>query len=157
MYMLIHGSLDRQKKGLVLLQQLLNEEFSLLMDRKTEEIMALEFSIHSLLRQLAGEKIFVQKRLNGGKVIDYSELLSDPEQTKTIKQLWQNIDTLEQDCSRQASLNAELSLALLDQSKNLLSFLHKNIQPQETLSTYGRSGAYNHHSRPEAALLSGRL
>lgn len=157
MYQIITGSLDRQAKGLELLNQLLDEEFSLLMERKTEEIMTLEFSIHSLLRQLAGEKLFVQQRLSGGKLLDYAELLPDPEQHKTIQNLWQNIDTLEQNCSRQASLNAELSLALLDQSKSLLSHLHKNVQPAQPLTTYGRSGVYTKHMHPEATLLSGRM
>lgn len=157
MYQIIVGSLDRQAKGLNLLLQLLNEEFSLLMERKTEEIMTLEFSIHSLLRQLASEKLTVQKSLGGGKLLDYAELLTDSNQSKNIYTLWQNIDTLEQNCSRQASLNAELSLALLDQSKSLLSFLHKNVQPKESTTTYSRSGMYNKKVHPDAALLSGRM
>ena len=38
MYDTIRGNLDRQAKGLNLLGQLLDEEFSLLMDRRTDEI-----------------------------------------------------------------------------------------------------------------------
>ena len=72
-----------------------------------------------------------------------------------LRELWQQIDDCEQHCSRQASINAELSLALLYQSKNVLTYLHKRIQPQ-TASTYGRSGDFL-HKRPDAALISGRL
>ncbi len=158
MYEIIIGSLSRQAKGLALLQELLNEEFSLLMERKTEEIMNLEFSIHALLRQLASEKLTVQQSLSGGKLLDYAELLTEPEQKTTINTLWKEIDGLEQNCSRQASLNAELSLALLDQSKSFLTFLHQKVQPANAPnSTYGRSGAYNKQAQTSGALLSGRM
>ena len=62
MYDTIRGNLDRQAKGLNLLGQLLDEEFSLLMDRRTDEIMSLEFSIHELVRQLADEKLHIRDR-----------------------------------------------------------------------------------------------
>ena len=148
MYDTIRGNLDRQAKGLNLLGQLLDEEFSLLMDRRTDEIMSLEFSIHELVRQLADA-------LGGGRVLDYAAMQTDEGRRAELRELWQQIDDCEQHCSRQASLNAELSLALLDQSKNVLTYLHKRIQPQ-TASTYGRSGDFL-HKRPDAALISGRL
>ncbi|MEG1610057.1 MAG: flagellar protein FlgN [Bilophila sp.] len=154
MYDIIRGNLDRQAKGIELLRQLLDEEFSLLMDRKTSEVMSLEFSIHELVRQLAGEKIGVQTALGGGKVRDYADMLEEDKRA-TLHALWSAIDKCEQHCSRQASLNAELSLALLDQSKSMLTYLHKRIQPQ-TPSTYTRAGGYL-NKRPEAALISGRM
>lgn len=61
MYDTIRGNLDRQAKGLNLLGQLLDEEFSLLMDRRTDEIMSLEFSIHELVRQLFVGKLADRK------------------------------------------------------------------------------------------------
>lgn len=155
MYRIIHDNLNRQAKGLKLLSQLLDEEFSLLMDRKTDEIMSLEFSIHELVRQLATEKLGVRKALGGGKVLDYAEMQTDEPARAELRSLWQQIDDSEQYCSHQASINAELSLALLDQSKNILTYLHKRIQPQ-TPSTYDRSGEFL-HKRPDAALISGRL
>lgn len=155
MYEIIRGNLDRQAKGLTLLGQLLDEEFSLLMDRRTDDIMSLEFSIHELVRQLANEKLDIRKALGGGKVLDYAAMQTDESRRVELRDLWERIDASEQRCSRQASLNAELSLALLDQSKNVLTYLHKRIQPQ-TASTYGRSGDFL-HKRPDAALISGRL
>ena len=56
MYDIILGNLDRQARALKLLSSLLEEEFSLLVSRDTNAIMAQEFSIHELLRQLAVEK-----------------------------------------------------------------------------------------------------
>ena len=155
MYDTIRGNLDRQAKGLNLLGQLLDEEFSLLMDRRTDEIMSLEFSIHELVRQLADEQLHIRQALGGGRVLDYAAMQTDEGRRAELRELWQQIDDCEQHCSRQASLNAELSLALLDQSKNVLTYLHKRIQPQ-TASTYGRSGDFL-HKRPDAALISGRL
>lgn len=155
MYEIIRGNLDRQARALTLLSQLLDEEFSLLMARKTDEIMSLEFSIHELVRQLAAEKLSVQRALGGGKILDYAQMQTEEERCAELNELWQRIDASEQYCSRQASINAELSLALLDQSKAMLTYLHKRIQPQ-TASTYGRSGGYL-QKRPDAALITGRL
>lgn len=154
MYSIICGNLDRQFKGLAVLRQLLDEEFSLLMERQTDQVMSLEFSIHELVRQLAAEKLAMQRTLGGGKVHDYAAMLEEDARNE-IHRLWHLVDTEEQHCSRQASMNAELSLALLDQSKSMLTYLHKRIQPQ-TPSTYNRGGSYL-SNRPEAAILSGRL
>lgn len=68
MYNVILGNLDRQAKALNLLSSLQEEEFSLLVRRDTDAIMAQEFSIHELLRQIAVEKESTMRRLGGGKV-----------------------------------------------------------------------------------------
>ncbi len=154
MYQLIRNNLDRQNKGLHLLRGLLDEEFSLLMARNTTEIMTLELSVHELVRQLAAEKHQIKRFLGGGMVRDYAAML-DEERRDEINRLWNEVDAGEQRCSRQASHNAELSLALLDQSKDMLTYLHERIQPQ-TSSTYVRKGVF-FRRRPEAALISGRL
>lgn len=154
MYDVIHNNLHRQSRGLDLLYSLLDEEFELLVGRKTDDIMALEFSIHELVRQLAVEKAEVRRLLGGGRVADYASMLDDESRVE-IQSLWSEIDDYEQRCSRQASQNAELSLALLDQSKAVLTYLHTRVQPQ-TPSTYARTGVYMQH-RPVAALISGRL
>lgn len=156
MYTVIHGSLNRQDKGLRLLSELLDEEFGLLTERKTADIMTLEMSIHELLRQLATEKALVRRHLGDCRAGDYAAMLADEEQQDAIKVLLVSVDGLEQRCSRRAAQNAELSLALLDQSKSLLTFLHKSIQPVATPS-YGRTGAYSRQPRPEASIISGRL
>lgn len=154
MYTLIRNNLDRQTKGLQLLLDLMHEEYTLLLERKTDDVMVLEMSIHELLRQLAAEKSSVIRLLGGGKLLDYAAMLPE-EDSKEIRSLWQLADDLEQSCSRQGVLNVDLSLALLDQSQSTMDFLHKKLVPEKQ-TTYGRRGAYT-QSRPEAALISGRL
>jgi uncharacterized protein YbjQ (UPF0145 family) len=154
MYDIIYSSLNRQAKGLELLLALMHEEYDLLLKRNTEEIMVLEMSIHELLRQLAAEKTMVMRMLGGGKLLDYAQMLPE-EQGLALRALWHEADELEQQCSRQATINVEFSLALLDQSQASLMFLHKRLMP-ENHNTYGRSGTYT-NARPDAAILSGRL
>lgn len=156
MYSVIRDSLDRQDKGLGLLSELLDEEFALLCDRNTQDIMVLELSIHELLRQLAVEKAMVKRHVGDGRVTDYADMLADEDEQAELRTLFVAVDQKEQICSRRASLNADLSIALLDQSKSLLSFLHKSVQPERPAS-YDRTGAYNRQPRPEAAIISGRL
>lgn len=154
MFEIIRNNLDRQSRGLELLASLLDEEFSLLMEQKTADIMALELSIHELIRQLATEKQQVRTFLGGGKVHDYAAMLMEDQQAELLS-LWNFIDAGEQHCARRASQNAELSLALLDQSKSMLNFLHKQVQPQSS-TTYAKTGMYRQH-HPQASLISGRL
>ncbi len=150
----IHGNLDRQDKALTLLNELLHEEFSLLMTRDTEAVMTLEFSIHELLRQIAQEKEAVIRRLGGGRVLDYALMLPE-EEGDILRALWERIDAGEQTCARQATQNTQLSLGLMDQSKDLLEYLHSRIlPPQET--TYGRKGRYQ-QAHPAPSLFSSRL
>lgn len=134
MYSLIYGNLDRQAKALTLLGELLDEEFSLLLKHETEAVMGLEFSIHELLRQLAVEKETVIRRLGGGKVLDYAQMLPE-EQGEALTELWRRIDAGEQACARRASRNTELSLGLMDQSKRMLDYLHARILPPSRIPT----------------------
>lgn len=154
MYHLIHGNLDRQARALDLLGELLDEEFSLLLKHDTEAVMSLEFSIHELLRQLAVEKEEVIRRLGGGKVLDYAQMLPE-DQGEALAGLWRHIDEGEQARARQASRNTDLSLGLMDQSKRMLDYLHARILPPQQ-DTYGRRGRYT-QNRPAASLFSGRL
>lgn len=155
MYRTIYESLSRQVKALDLLRDLLEEEYRLLLARKTDDIAALEFSIHELIRQTAAEKNLVGRGLQGGRVMDYAAMLPE-EQAQPLKELFQNIDSGEQSVSRQASRNAQLSLALLDQSTRTLNALTGLAVPPKA-ETYGRRGGMRFLPHPEAALISGRL
>lgn len=150
----IHGNLTRQFKGLELLRSLLEEEFELLFHRDTDAVTALEFSIHELLRQVAVERMDLKNTMQGTRLLEYADLLPE-EDGQEVRRLYHLIDSLEQHCSRQATRNAELSLALLDQSQSLLTFLHKQIAPKQT-GCYG-SGGRLRDERPAAAIYSGRL
>lgn len=154
MYALIRDNLNRQFKALELLQSLLEEEFELLRTRDTDGVTNLEFSIHELLRQIVVERMDLKNTMQDTALLEYAELLPEEEGAEA-KRLFHLIDSLEQHCSRQASQNTELSLALLDQSQALMVYLHEQIAPRRQ-STYGARGQYR-DDRPAAALISGRL
>jgi hypothetical protein len=152
----IFSGLQRQHKAMELLLNLLLEEFELLVARDTEAVTQLEFSIHELLRQIASEKVQVIRLLNGQKAHDYAQKILAEDARDAVLELLETLDGFEQRCARQAAQNAELSLALLDQSRALLNTLHAHISPK-TGDTYGKGGAMSSIRRPEAALLTGRL
>lgn len=154
MYQRIHESLFRQDIALALLRDLLQEEYELLLGRDTKAVAPLEFSIQELIRQLAVEKSLVIRSLGGKRVMEYAETLSE-EQASDLRNLFQNVDDGEQAVSRQASRNAQLSLALLDQSTYTLKALTNQVVPPQ--SCYSRNGDIRHESHPQAALISGRL
>lgn len=155
MYQIIYESLNRQDKALALLRDLLEEEYQILLGRDTDGVVALEFSIQELIRQLAVEKTFVIDRLNGQRVLDYAAGLENDE-AQALQELFQSIDATEQQASRQASRNAQLSLALLDQSTSTLYALTSKATPAKA-ETYGRRGDMVYELHPGAALISGRL
>lgn len=154
MYDLIHSNLHRQFKALELLLNLLQEEFELLCKRDTDAVSALEFSIHELLRQIAVERLDLKNTMQETRLLDYAAMLPE-EQGQEVRRLFHLIDGLEQHCSRQATHNTELSLALLDQSHELMLFLHKHIAPKPA-ECYGAQGRLR-ESRPGAAIYSGRF
>jgi hypothetical protein len=92
--------------------------------------------------------------MQGATLLEYAGMLPD-EQGAEVRGLYHLIDALEQRCSRQATQNTELSLALLDQSQELLVFLHGQIAPKQA-SCYGARGQLR-ENRPSAALYSGRF
>ena len=154
MYQIIQKTLYRQRQALKVLDSLLQEEYDLLRQRDTNGVVSLEFSIHELIRQIAVEKTWVMGLLQGGKVRDYAALLPE-EQGKVLLDLYNEIDEGEQKCSRQASNNAQFSLALLDQSQRTMNELHKKMTPHNAI-TYGRRG-YMSEQQPQATIISGRL
>ena len=154
MYDLIHSNLTRQFKGLELLVSLLEEEFDLLCKRDTDAVATLEFSVHELLRQIAQERDALKKSIEGSTLKEYAGMLPDEQGAETLR-LYHLIDALEQRCSRQASYNTELSLALMDQSQSLLVHLHRQIAPRQP-DRYGAGGRMV-KERPQAAIYSGRL
>lgn len=155
MYSQIYGNLTRQAKALELLERLQMEEFDFLMARNASEISSLEFSIHELLRQIAVEREDLKKSLQGVRAMEYAEMLADEDDKKMLKHILSVIDVAEQRCARRAEKNTALSLALLDQSHDLMNQLHEQISPKATL-VYGSKGGYTTH-RPPASILSGRL
>ena len=154
MHNVIYESLSRQDKALCLLRDLLEEEYSSLLNRDIEGVVSLEFSVQELIRHLAVEKTFVIKRLGGMRVAEYAAMLPDGLAASLLETL-QRIDVSEQGAARQASRNTTLSLALLDQSSRTLQALTSQAMPPRA-ETYGRRGGMR-TMHPQAALISGRL
>lgn len=152
---IIIESLNRQEKALVLLRELLEEEYTILLSRDTKAIASFEFSIQELIRQLAVEKSLIIRQLDGKRVLEYAQSLPE-EAASRMRELFQAVDDNEQTVSRQASRNAQLSLALLDQSTRTLKGLTNQVTPPLT-GVYGKHGDMRHEARPHAALISGRL
>lgn len=155
MYQRIQESLSRQDKALALLRDLLEEEYRILLSRDTDGVVAQEFSIQELIRQLAVEKAVVIRALDGVRVTEYARSLAE-EQGEALLELFRAVDSYEQEVSRQASRNAQLSLALLDQSSRTLQALTSKAIPPRT-ETYGRRGGMRPEAHPQAAIISGRL
>ena len=153
-YEQIYGNLVRQNKAMELLVTLLEEEFALLRSHDTEGVVGLEFSIHELLRQIAVERTEIKDVMQGTKLAEYAGML-ETEKGVEIADLLSAIDAAEQKSARQASHNTRLSLALLDQSQELLDYLQEQVKP-ENAYVYGRRGTYQTH-RPQAAVFSGRM
>lgn len=151
----IYESLIRQDKALALLRELLEEEYGILLSRDTNGVVSLEFSIQELIRQIAVEKALVIRQLNGVRVMVYARSLPADEY-EILEKLFQSVDNGEQAVSRQASRNAQLSLALLDQSTRTLQGLTSQVVPP-LAGIYGRGGDLTHIKHPQAALISGRL
>ncbi len=155
MFTKISGSLSRQIKALELLKSLMQEEFSCLIANEVDKITGIEFSIHGLLRQIADEKEQVIASLGGGKVLDFAQMLPE-DQRKEIEELYKTVDKREQECARQATVNTEISLALVKQGEYLIKEMTKIVSPKKQV-TYGKKGAYTNNTRPDAVLISGRL
>lgn len=150
----ILANLCRQDKALDVLCRLLAEEHDLLRQRRPDEVTGLEFSIHELMRQLAVEREDLTRRLNGARLVDFLDMVED-DMKRAITKVLASIDQKEQAAARHASTNAELVLALMDQSRNMLNFINDKIQPKNT-SVYSKKGVYG-QARSEARLLKGAL
>lgn len=153
MFSQIYGNLDRQNKGMKLLLSLLEEEFAYMVEHRVDDVTAMEFSIHELIRQLHRERQEVISALQGVRVTQYAQMLP-PEEKEKILIVAGELDATEQACARQATQNAELSLALLDQGQELLDFIYSRALPEQA-DTYNPKGSM-YKQRPQAALLSGR-
>lgn len=155
MFTIISQSLHRQSKALALLFELLQEEYFSIMERRTESVVALEFSLQELIRQIAVEKSCVIRALDGRRVLKFAESLPE-EQADELRNIFAEVDRGEQRAARQASRNAQLSLALLDQSTRNLRHLTSQVTPPDA-EIYGAQGTLRYKAHPDAAIISGRL
>ncbi|NDV21460.1 flagellar export chaperone FlgN [Desulfovibrio sp. JC022] len=159
MIKLIQANLDRQSKAVLLLSMLLQEEFSLLMNKDPHGVTGVELVIQELMRQISAERMsmrsFVQKFDPSAQRLGQILPAIEDGQRKDIEKLLAKIDDHEQKCGIQATKNHQLAQALLEQSSSMLDFLHKEITPKEK-NVYSARGRYS-NPKPQATLINGRL
>lgn len=159
MYRLIEENLVRQNKALMLLLILLEEEFSRLMSSNPQSVSQIELSIQELMRQVAVERASLRRML--GKIAEGATrvrdifLMMDDETRTSFEGMLVMLDETQQKSAVQAAKNNAMAMALFDQSKGLLEFMHNQIKPKNT-TAYAASGRYA-RSSSNARLLTGRL
>lgn len=159
MLKLIKENLYRQSKAVALLFTLLEEEFSRLTNRKPQSVTQIELIIQELMRQIAAERMSLKGLIRKIEptAARLGEIMPALDQNfrSELEALLREIDGMEQRCAVQATKNQQLAQALLEQSRSLLGFLHKEIQPKNE-NVYSARGRYE-NSTPQASLINGRL
>lgn len=153
-YEYIHEGMIRQERGFMLLETMLKKEFETICSREAQAVTSLELSIHELLRQLALERDQVISLLAGQKLTAYAAALPADE-GQPLQDLADKLIKREQVCAKQASHNAELVLALLDQGTGMLDFMQKQLCPKKQ-NCYTAKGRYS-GSASEARIINGSL
>lgn len=160
MLQLIQANLSRQVRALELLSSLLEEEFAALMGRKPQEVSVLELAVQDLMRQLVAERLQLRRFISTGYpgLEHLRDVLAKlPAETAAqISADLADLDKSEQLCAMQADKNRQLALGLFDQSMQLLTHLHKAIQPNRT-DVYGKRGRFAKPAQGQASFFSGRL
>ncbi|PKN09782.1 MAG: flagellar biosynthesis protein FlgN [Deltaproteobacteria bacterium HGW-Deltaproteobacteria-8] len=160
MLQLIQANLSRQVRALELLSSLLEEEFAALMDRRPQDVSVLEISVQNLMRQLVTERMQLRRFISAGYpgLVRLRDVLAElsAEATTQISADLLDLDKVEQLCAMQADKNRQLALALFDQSMEVLTHLHKAIQPNRS-DVYGKRGRFAKPAQGQASFFSGRL
>ncbi len=128
----IKESLIRQYKALCLLLDLLNEEYLFILKRDKDKIGRNELSIQNLLAQIFTERKeffkLIKAEFKTEKIEEFVKKLNGDKQE--IENLINKIMEKEQECKICVQRNADLVVALLDQTKELLDNLTENIKKQ---------------------------
>ena len=154
------ASLFRQYEAFKLLHDLLREEHSQMVEKDdSEELAKHELSIQELLRQLAREKEEVHFCVGShgfpeNRVSDILHLFSEEEREK-ISWLLDELNRLEQNCNKQAEINADIAMALVEQSNSLLEYFNKQLWPDQG-DVYSKNAKWQHFNS-NASILQGKL
>jgi len=159
MFQLIEENLVRQNKAMMLLFLLLEEEFSRLMRSNPQSVSQIELSIQELMRQIGAERMTLRRLVGeaaqGAERVRDLFLMMDDAVRENFEGMLAMMDETEQKCGIQAAKNNEMAMALFDQSKVLLNFMHDEIKPKNT-AAYAATGRYA-QAASSARLLTGRL
>lgn len=159
----IKENLSRQARAVTLLVELLQEEFSLLLERKPQEVTAVELSLQELMRQIGAERMGLKKLVadsypGAARVSDILDILPEgrDDVRAEIEAHLQAMDDAEQAGARQAEKNRQLVLGLFDQSRRTLEFMHNQIRPKNE-NAYSKRGVMAQVANHRPSLLEGRL
>ncbi|GAB6162631.1 hypothetical protein JCM12298_17900 [Desulfothermus naphthae] len=139
----IVNSLKRQLKALGVLHSLQKQEYKILLKNNKKELSKNQFAIQRLLYQLQKEKQelldVLEKKFRVTKLSQLPELINSEEQKDELKQLIEKIRIKENQCMEQATKNADLAIAYLEQTQDLVNFLYDQIRPKakDVYSKYG--------------------
>ncbi|MFW6415542.1 MAG: flagellar export chaperone FlgN [Thermodesulfobacteriota bacterium] len=156
----ISNSLLRQHQGLLLLYELLCEEHSQMVEKDDSgELATHELSIQELLRQLLKEREEVHFCISTlgapeNQVSDILHLFPEKEQERVSRTL-EELNKLEAKCNKQAEINADIAMALVEQSNSLLQFFNKQLWPEQG-DVYCKDAKWQHFNS-NATILQGRL
>ncbi len=154
----IENALQRQIKALSLLYKLQLKEYRLLQKGEKLHLSSHQFSIQTLLKQLEKEKreiLEVLHRKWGASCLsEIKDKIPYPE-WKKLEVLIGDFKRKENRCMEQATINADLAIAHLEQTRELAQFLYEQIKPREKI-TYSRYGRFKEGSTGPY-IISGRL
>ncbi len=154
----IKKGLCRQIKALSLLHQLQVEEYEILRSSNKTQLSNNQFSIQALLKQILKEREHLKRLLREGWGVDrLSEIQGKlPEgEWEGLEKLLSTLREMEERCSIQSTRNADLAIAHLEQTRELVQFLYDKIKPKEKF-TYSRYGKFEEKSSGPY-IINGRL
>ncbi len=151
-------SLKRQLAALKLLFSLQQQEYKLLIDTQKQGLQKNQFSIQRLINHILNEKQWLKKYIE--EKFNKSSLMEvineeNEEVRSCITGLIKEIKSLEKKCMDQATINADLAIAHLEQTKELVNFLYDNLRPKAK-NFYSRQGILNEKTEGPC-IFSGRL
>jgi flagellar biosynthesis/type III secretory pathway chaperone len=155
----IESNLRRQLEALKVLRFLLEEEFEHLSASGSGRLAENQLAIQELMRQIVFEREDMVRLVRRVKpkhrrLTQILPLVRGDQ--KGVLQDWiKRIDEQEKICSKQAEHNADLAMALVEQSQALLDFMQEQVKPQ-TSNTYSRKGGWQ-HAEDRPSLIQGRL
>jgi len=155
----IVNSLKRQLKALGVLHSLQKQEYKILLKNNKKELSKNQFAIQKLLNQLQKEKQellhVLEKEFRVKKLTQLLDLINSEKQKKELKQLIEKIRIKENQCMEQATKNADLAIAYLKQTQDLVNFLYEQIRPKAK-DVYSKYGTLNTKTTGPC-IVSGRL
>jgi hypothetical protein len=151
-------NLRRQLKALKLLYSLQKEEYGLLLGNDKSHLQKNQFAIQRLIKQIQEERKEFLKILedNWGikQLKEIDKVLPDSIKNE-FNSLIEELKLQDKLCMEQATKNADLAIAHLEQTKDLVKFLYEQIRPKAK-DVYSRYGTLNEKTLGPC-IVNGRL